>query len=73
MLKLTRYLRKLQHGIASSSLTVNVDGQKIIIQLPMDMNARILIANQNTQIEAADEKTRALLRDVVLHDIVELA
>ncbi|KAM3583928.1 hypothetical protein VKS41_003893 [Umbelopsis sp. WA50703] len=62
-----------QHGISSSALSMRMEGTTVIIQLPSDMRASISVGQDTTRIEAADEKTRALLRDVVLHDIVELA
>jgi hypothetical protein len=52
---------------------MRMEGTTVIIQLPSDMRASISVGQDTTRIEAADEKTRALLRDVVLHDIVELA
>ncbi|CAO3669058.1 unnamed protein product [Umbelopsis ramanniana] len=60
-------------GIPSSSLDIKVGETSVIVQLPSDMNARIIISHQSTRIEASDEKTRSFLRDVVLHNIVELA
>jgi hypothetical protein len=60
-------------GIPSSSLNIDIDDTSTTIQLPLDMNGRIVVSHQTTRIEASDEKTRSLLRDVVLHDIIELA
>jgi hypothetical protein len=62
-----------QHGISSSALNVYMEGSTTIIQLPLDLSARILVDDHTTHIETADEKIRAFLRDVVLHDIVQLA
>ncbi|KAG2178010.1 hypothetical protein INT43_003263 [Umbelopsis isabellina] len=62
-----------QHGISSSALNIRMEDTTVIIELPSHLHASISIGQDTTRIEAADEKMRALLRDVVLHDTVEMA